>query len=208
MMRIGALLLALCFLHGAQGFVPPSRAPAGKLATSRQLQTARFLQVTPVEGMDAGCVIAASADDYGHFTQKSVALVFEYSTEATKAVVIDKPSAFTIGEMTSMDMGPLAGNRLYRGGEDGGSAVIMIHKRNLPGAQRIGTDLFVGGLQAAKAAVTAGEASAGEFKFFFNYMRWSPGGLEEQVGRGKWLTVLLPDDAITNQSPRADEELW
>jgi putative AlgH/UPF0301 family transcriptional regulator len=208
-MRNAALLLAACLLHCSQGFAPPSRAPVAKLAVSRQLHTARCLQVTPVEGMDAGCVIAASADDYGHFTQKSVALVFEYNTEATKAVVIDKPSAFTIGEMTSMDMGALAGNRLYRGGEDGGSAVIMIHKRNLPGAQRIGdSNLFVGGLQAAKAAVTAGQAGAGEFKFFFNFMRWSPGGLEEQVNRGKWHTVLLPDDAITNQSPRADEELW
>ncbi|KAG5181565.1 hypothetical protein JKP88DRAFT_320900, partial [Tribonema minus] len=208
------LLLWLAFIAAARAFVlAPSgvtRAAARSADATRTSSTRCALSVQPVEGLDAGVVLVASKNDYGHFTMKSVALVFEYSMEASKAVVLDRGSPFTIGEMTSLDMGPLANNRLYRGGEDGGSAVVMIHMRgDLAGAQQIGdSDLFVGGLQAAKEAVASGQAQASEFKFFFNFMRWSPGGLEEQVEKGKWSTIFLDKSAIMAQASNKDQELW
>lgn len=49
---------------------------------------------------------------------QSVVLVYEHGEGLqTKGVIVDKGLEFTIGEMSSVDLGPLANNRLFRGGE-------------------------------------------------------------------------------------------
>lgn len=50
--------------------------------------------------------------------RQAVALVYEHGEGGpTRAVCVDKGLDFTIGEMSSGDLGPLANNRLFRGGE-------------------------------------------------------------------------------------------
>lgn len=49
-----------------------------------------------------------------------MALVYEHAEgQATRAVCLDKGLAFTLGEMvfSDADIGPLANNRLFRGGD-------------------------------------------------------------------------------------------
>eukprot|EP00612_Vaucheria_litorea_P003070 CAMPEP_0171469768 /NCGR_PEP_ID=MMETSP0945-20130129/11497_1 /TAXON_ID=109269 /ORGANISM="Vaucheria litorea, Strain CCMP2940" /LENGTH=228 /DNA_ID=CAMNT_0011999007 /DNA_START=184 /DNA_END=866 /DNA_ORIENTATION=+ len=198
--------LSLAFLPSIHNVVPT----ASNLRAKPLKFTQRPFSLQPVEGLDAGVVLIASPTDFGHFTQKSVALIYEYSNEATKAVVLDKGTPFTIGEMTSLNVGPLHENRLFRGGEDGGSSVVMIHGRHdIENSLRIGdTNLFVGGLTSAVKAVEEGRVQAEEFKFFFNFMRWSPGALEEQVAEGKWSTAFISDRCILSQSTKSDQELW
>jgi putative AlgH/UPF0301 family transcriptional regulator len=163
----------------------------------------------PADALDTGVVIVASPEDYGHFTQKAAAVVIERSPAATKAVVLDRGSPFTIGEMTNMPMGILGSNRLFRGGEDGKQACILLHEYDLPGSQPIGdSGLMFGGLEAAMAAVERGELPASDFKFFFNYMEYSVGALEEQVDRGKWNLAQLPNKIILSQDQNHDQELW
>lgn len=58
----------------------------------------------------------------------------------------------------------------------------MIHEYELPASRPLGNSgLVVGGFQAALGLVAAGEARAKDFKFFFNYMTWPEGALEEQA---------------------------
>ncbi|CAM9325324.1 unnamed protein product [Chrysoparadoxa australica] len=167
------------------------------------------LEVNPMEDLEAGSVLVASPDDYGHFTMKSVALVIEVTDAGTRAVCLDRGSPFTVGEMTGADIGPLRENRLYRGGEDGGTAVVMLHPYDLPGAEMVGrTGLFQGGLGSAVEAVSSGEAAPADFKFFFNFMEWQGQGLQEQIARGKWQLVSLSDEALLSQKPMVDQELW
>lgn len=53
---------------------------------------------------------------------QAVALVYEHGEGyTTKAVCVDKGLDFLVGEMTSADCGPLADNRLFRGGEVNGT---------------------------------------------------------------------------------------
>lgn len=50
--------------------------------------------------------------------RQAVALVYEHGEGGpTRAVCVDKGLDFTIGEMSSGDLGPLTDNRLFRGGE-------------------------------------------------------------------------------------------
>lgn len=52
------------------------------------------------------------------FHRQAVALIYEHGEGGpTRAVCVDKGLDFTIGEMSSGDLGPLANNRLFRGGE-------------------------------------------------------------------------------------------
>lgn len=52
------------------------------------------------------------------FHRQAVALVYEHGEGGpTRAVCVDKGLDFTIGEMSSGDLGPLTNNRLFRGGE-------------------------------------------------------------------------------------------
>lgn len=49
---------------------------------------------------------------------QAVALVFECGEDRkTKAVCLDKGLDFDVGDVIAADLGPLAGNRLFRGGE-------------------------------------------------------------------------------------------
>ncbi|CAM9572221.1 unnamed protein product [Choristocarpus tenellus] len=166
------------------------------------------LCVTRVESVCEGCVVVASPNDYGHFTAEAVGLVYEHGAGTTKAVCLDRGTPFTIGEMANADFGPLTGNRLYRGGEDGQTVAVMIHPHFIAGAKPIGyTGLFVGGLSAALEAVKLGRLPTEDFKFFFNYMSWPEGGLEEQVKKGKWQLVSIPNEIILNQQSVGDMEL-
>ncbi|CAM9894693.1 unnamed protein product, partial [Phaeothamnion confervicola] len=158
----------------------------------------------PTTRLAPGTVLAASPEEYGHFTMKAT-LIFEHGIAGSKAVCLDRGSPFEIGEMTSTDLGPLAKNRLYRGGEDGGATAFVLHPYQLEGAVPIGeSGLYMGGLAAAAAAVNNGTAPPEDFKFAFGYIKWGPGTLEEQVQKGKWMLVELPQDMILGQKANRD----
>lgn len=59
---------------------------------------------------------------------QAVALVYECGEDLqTKAVCLDKGLDFDVGDVISADMGPLAGNRLFRGGE----VSILLHEEKI-----------------------------------------------------------------------------
>ncbi|CAM9832833.1 unnamed protein product, partial [Pylaiella littoralis] len=169
------------------------------------------LEVDLEQSLEIGSVIVSGRDNYGHMTFKAVALVYEHGKGGeTRAVCVDKGLDFTIGEMSSGDLGPLSNNRLFRGGEDGGEVAIMIHAHDVEGARPLGdTGLFVGGFVSAMDLVEEGGAKPGDFKFFFNHLAWPAGALEEQqVKKGLWKVVRLPNDVVLETKRMRDMELW
>lgn len=168
------------------------------------------LEVEEVQSLEPGCVLVAGSDTYGHMTFKAVALVYEHGEgQPTRAVCVDKGLDFTIGEMSGGDLGRLADNRLFRGGDEGGSVAIMVHSHDISGARPLGdTGLFVGGFAAALDLVDRRAAEPKEFKFFFNHLGWPEGALEEQVQKGLWKLVKLPNDVVLETKRMRDMELW
>ena len=66
-------------------------------------------------------------------------------TDVIRGVVLDYPSAFTIGEMGGIE-GALADNVIYRGGGHGGDYVMMLH--SFGGREEIGSSgVYEGGLE-------------------------------------------------------------
>eukprot|EP00903_Cladosiphon_okamuranus_P009078 g8679.t1 len=168
------------------------------------------LEVELARNLEMGTVLVSGKENYGHMTFKAVALVYEHGEGGpTRAVCVDKGLDFTIGEMSSGDLGPLADNRLFRGGEEGGEVAIMIHSHDIMGARPLGdTGLFVGGFVSALELVEEGGAKPVDFKFFFNHLAWPPGALEEQVEKGLWKLVKLPNAVLLETKRMRDMELW
>ncbi|CAM9229587.1 unnamed protein product, partial [Hapterophycus canaliculatus] len=174
----------------------------GGLRSAFEVEVGRQLEV--------GSVLVAGSDNYGHMTYKAVALIYEHGEGGpTRAVCVDKGLDFTIGEMSSGDLGPLSNNRLFRGGEDGGEVAIMIHSHDIEGARPLGdTGLFVGGFVSALDLVDEQRAEPGDFKFFFNHLAWPAGALKEQVEKGLWKVVGLPNEVLLETKRMRDMELW
>lgn len=62
----------------------------------------------------------------------------------------------------------------------------------------------------AQRRVDASVNEASDFKFFFNFAKWGPGELEEDVRSGRWRAFQnIPADLILSQDLTADKgALW
>jgi hypothetical protein len=118
--------------------------------------------------------------------------LYETGEDGSKGVILENPTAFNVNEMVpALDL--FDSNLMFVGGEDGGKSVVMIHAcGDLEGARPIGSGLFVGGVEAAKAAVLEKRVPAESFKFFFNHVKWCDADLKGMLtADGGWQAVAL-----------------
>jgi len=153
-----------------------------------------------------GCVLVASPNEYSHLFMKAAIFIYNHNDEGTQGVIVDRPTAFTMGE-TAPSIGVFEGNTLYMGGEDGGDLAIMFHKYDLNGSSKyIAGGIYTGGLREAKAMVTDRKAHPLDFKFVFNNIEWGVGQVENEIKQGKWRVAVVPPDMILKQT--ANQSLW
>ncbi len=112
-------------------------------------------------------------------------LLYEADGGSYRAVILERPTAFTVDEMIP-GFDDFSTNRMFTGGEDGGKSVIMISRHELRGGRPLQAGLFVGGVAHAKEEVAAGRLCATDFKFFFNHVQLTALDLGGMVGRGGW----------------------
>ena len=48
----------------------------------------------------------------------------------------------------------------------------------------------------------------GSFKWWFNYMSWGPGQLEQQIAGGSWDVVEADPGAVLRQGVALERDLW
>jgi len=162
------------------------------------------IEESPFTGQ--GCVLVASPNEYSHLFMKAAIFIYNHNSEGTQGVIVDRPTAFTMGE-TAPSIGVFEGNTLYMGGEDGGDLAIMFHKYTLNGSSKyIGGGVYTGGLREAKEMVTERKAHPLDFKFVFNNIEWGVGQVENEIKQGKWRVVTVPPDLILKQT--ANQSLW
>ena len=127
-----------------------------------------------------------------------------------KGLLLERPTAFTVDEMVP-GFDEFSSNTLFRGGEDGGNKVVVLHTHGeLDGAREVGLGVFEGGISAARKAVASGAASPGDFKFFFGQFKVTPQDLDGMLGGGGWRAVSL--GAATSEAVLRNHEtgpgLW
>lgn len=167
----------------------------------------------------SGCILVAPEHEYNHFLMEQAVLIYEYQETAdgrvdAKGVILERPTAYSVNEMVP-GFDEFSENVMFMGGEDGGNSVVMIHNHGeLEGSRDIGSGLFIGGVDSARAALE--KAAVGEsrckpldFKFFFDHVRLSGKDLEGMLGEGGWNAISLPGKNTAAASLHNEESgLW
>lgn len=134
-----------------------------------------------------------------------------------EGVVIDHPTAFTIGEMSPNVMGKISDNQLFRGGYDGSDSAMLLHSAGgLDGPVKTGEEIgssgiYEGGIVSAIEAVEAGLTEPDRCKFFFNHMQFTDKELDDMFSGtedgDKWVSLEIPPEYVLNSDyDRGD--LW
>ncbi|KAL3790316.1 hypothetical protein HJC23_002942 [Cyclotella cryptica] len=134
-----------------------------------------------------------------------------------KGVIIDHPTAFTVGEMSPNVMGSISNNLLFRGGNSGGDTAMMLHSAGGPhgpiqSGDMIGNSgIYEGGIVSAMEAVDSGLIDASHCKFFFNYMQFRELELDDMFASledgDAWASLEVPSELVLD-SDLERGEMW
>ena len=165
-------------------------------------------KVIPVKFCGEGCILLAQPNDSSHFFVRAAVFIYQYSEEeGAKGVILERPSAFSMGE-TSPGIGCFEANTLFIGGEQGSDTAIMLGKRQLEGACKyVGSGVYLGGMKSAKEKVMNGDGVPKDYKFFFNHAEWDKGVLEKEIDAGTWDVIKAPPEDVLAQDPTL-AEFW
>lgn len=162
-------------------------------------------EVELVDQITSGCVLVAKPTEFNHFMVSAVVLIFRHDDTGSEGVILERPTAFTMGE-TAPGIGVFEANTLFMGGENGNDMALMFHKFDLGGAcKSIGYGLYLGGLRQATQLVESRQAHPKDFKFVFNQSVWAKGLLEKEIAEHRWDVLKCPPDMLIRQT---DQPLW
>jgi hypothetical protein len=169
-----------------------------------------------------GVVLVAPSHEYDHFLMRSAVFIYaiglnEQGNSIARGVVLDHPTAFTIGEMSPNVMGGLSENRLFRGGYDGSDTAMLLHSAGgtdgpVKTDSMIGSSgIFEGGIVSAMESADAGLIETNRCKFFFNYMQFTEKELDNMFAGiedgDAWVSLEIPADYVLN-SDYERGQLW
>ena len=206
-------------------FLSPLLAPAAsffytQLSTQRTrpktrlhqaFESIRFLGRGSNAIVRPGVVLLAPSEEYHHFLRKAAVFIYAMGEDdndeyVIRGVIIDHPTAFTMGEMAEDSTNELKAfnNILFRGGEFGGDSAFMLHSVDslgkLTGSEAIGNSgIYQGGLEFALANNEPLDPE--KVKFFFNYMEFTENELENmleahQTESDGWVAVEVPPELV------------
>lgn len=116
------------------------------------------IQVPKEPVLQSGIVLVSQPGEHNHFLYEQVVFLYEFSQRGSRGVILERPSAFSMGEM-SPGIGVFQSNTLFMGGDQGSDTAIMLHSYNITGATKyVGAGIFLGGMGPARELVTEGRA--------------------------------------------------
>ncbi|EJK76913.1 hypothetical protein THAOC_01294 [Thalassiosira oceanica] len=173
-----------------------------------------------------GSVLVSPSFEFDHFLMRSAIFVYAIGEDdqqdetIIRAVVIDHPTAFDIGEMSPTVTSRLANNTLFRGGYDGSDAVMLLHSAGgmdgsveTTGSEIGCSGIYEGGISSIQKQVDAGLIDPSQCKFFFNYMEFGLKQLDDMfrtVGVpdwDSWTSIEIPPEMVLS-SEYARGQLW
>lgn len=132
-------------------------------------------------------------------------------------MIIDHPTAFTVGEMSPNVQGSISNNLLFRGGNSGQDSAMLLHSAggtngHIPSGEMIGNSgIYEGGIATAMKAVDDGLVNADQCKFFFNYMQFRELELDDLFSAvedgDSWASLEVPSEYVLD-SDLERGEMW
>ena len=191
------------------------------ISSNKEMANIRYLGAGDNAIIRPGVVLVAPTHEYDHFLMKSAVFIYAIGLDdedntIVRGVVLDHPTAFTIGEMSPNVMGALSDNRIFRGGYDGSDTAMLLHSAGGPDgpvkSDPIGlSSIYEGGIVSAMEAADAGSIDVNQCKFFFNYMQFTGAQLDNMFAGEEdgdtWVSLEIPPDYILN-SDYDRGQLW
>jgi putative transcriptional regulator len=136
---------------------------------------------------------------------RTVVLVGEHGDEGAMGLVLNRPSAASVGEAVP-DLEPLVDPLapVFVGGPVRPSAVLVLAEWEEPEL----AGMLVGeriGFVPAEAEFEALEQATSRARVFAGYAGWEPGQLEGEVERSDWVVAPADEEDVFGEDP---DELW
>ena len=132
-------------------------------------------------------------------------------------MIIDHPTAFTVGEMSPNVQGSISNNLLFRGGNSGQDSAMLLHSAggtngHIRSGEMIGNSgIYEGGIVHAMKAVDEGLVDVDQCKFFFNYMQFRELELYDLFSAveddDSWASLEVPPEYVLD-SDLERGEMW
>lgn len=142
-----------------------------------------------------GRVLVAEPFLREEFFNHSVVLIVDYApSESVMGVVLNNPSEHKLQDLldgVTVDE-PIP---VYTGGPIGSDSLYFLHTLGdiIPDAREIAPGIWLGGnFEELFKVINEGYEIEGSVRFFLGYSGWSPGQLEEEIGRSVWAVAEAP----------------
>jgi putative transcriptional regulator len=136
---------------------------------------------------------------------RTVVLVSLHSDEGAMGLVLNRPSAVTVGEaVPQLEQAVSDSERVYVGGPVQPTSVVFLVEFLDPAPAGL---LVLGriGFPAPNAAIDELVEASGRGRVFAGYAGWGEGQLDAEIEQGDWIAhAALPEDVFTD----VPEDLW
>lgn len=136
---------------------------------------------------------------------RTVVLVSLHSDEGAMGLVLNRPSAVTVGEaVPQLEQAVSDAEHVYVGGPVQPTSVVFLVEFLDPAPAGL---LVVGriGFPAPNAAIEELLEATGRGRVFAGYAGWGEGQLDAEIAQGDWIAhTALPEDVFTD----VPEDLW
>jgi putative transcriptional regulator len=153
----------------------------------------------------AGQLLLASPALLDPNFQRTVVLIGVHSSEGALGVVLNRPSAVTVGEaVPQLEAAVAAQDQVYVGGPVQPGSVVLLAEFLDPAPAGM---LVVGriGFPAADADLEQLAQATARRRVFAGFAGWGEGQLDAEVDNGDWIAQsALPEDVFTE----VPSELW
>jgi putative transcriptional regulator len=143
---------------------------------------------------------------HGSFFHRSVILICQHDAEGAFGLVLNRSTGNKVGEALVANVPDnLKDLSLFLGGPVQPQALSFLHSDSFLPEANVLPNLNLG--HSIDALVEVGEdfSASRQLKVFAGYAGWSPGQLDEEMGRGTWLTHPASLTLVFHAHP---EELW
>lgn len=178
-----------------------------------QLHSVPFVRSFLGKGPEAivrnGVVLISPAEEFHHFYRQAAIYIYtmgeaeDGSDYLIRGLILDHPTAFSVGESMPNAPPTLTENRIFRGGDRGGEGIILLHDHADWNVEEIGdSGIYQGGWDAVSKAKEVGENSC---KVFFNYCEFTEDELEGILGMKRedgdaWMSFEVDPKFVLDES--------
>jgi len=138
---------------------------------------------------------------------RSLVLLTEYSAEGAIGFVLNKPLDVAIHQL--VDGFPHCDAAVCLGGPVSPERLHYLHR--IPGVEdaiEVKKGLWWGGqLKCIREGIESGSIHSDQIRFFLGYSGWSPGQLEEELGRNAWVVGDMNAAVVLSVSPGGWNEM-